>query len=233
MTWRTNKLVLALRSVARSVGITKILAKFLGRKGYENSFDIAMISSVTAGSTVWDIGANVGHYTVKFAEAVGEKGRVVAFEPSAVNRQELEAAVCNFSNVDVIAKAMGSQETQQFLMQGEDELGATSRVVMEKSADTEMIDVTTGDIFAGRKSKQYPALIKIDVEGFELDVLRGMQEVLRSDNLVTVGVEVHFSLLSQRGQADAPAEIEQMLSDAGFDLQWTDSSHILARRRQK
>lgn len=233
MTWRTNKLVLALRSVARSVGVTRILARLLGRKGYENSFDIAMISAVTAGSTVWDIGANIGHYTVKFAEAVGESGCVVAFEPSAVNRRELEEAVSNFSNVEVVAKAMGSQESQQFLMQGEDELGATSRVVLKKTADTEVIDVTTGDIFASGRSDGYPAFIKIDVEGFELDVLRGMQQVLRSKDLVTIGVEVHFSLLSQRGQSDAPAEIEQMLGDAGFDLQWTDASHILARRRQK
>ncbi len=219
-----------MRSVARSVGITKILARLLGRKGYESSFDLAMISAVTAGSTVWDIGANVGHYTVKFAEAVGERGHVVAFEPSAVNRRELEAAVSNFSNVEVVAKAMGSQESQQFLMQGEDELGATSRVVEQNATDAEVIDVTTGDIFAGGRSDGYPAFIKIDVEGFELDVLRGMRQVLRSKNLVTLGVEVHFSLLSQRGQADAPAEIEQMLGDAGFDLQWTDSSHILARR---
>ena len=230
MTWRTNKLVLALRSVARSVGVTKILARLLGRKGYESSFDVAMISAVTAGSTVWDIGANVGHYTVKFAEAVGDEGHVVAFEPSAVNRRELEAAVNKFSNVEVVAKAMGSQESQQFLMQGEDELGATSRVVEKNTADAEVIDVTTGDIFAGSGSDGYPAFIKIDVEGFELDVLRGMQQVLRSKDLVTIGVEVHFSLLSQRGQADAPAEIEQLLGDAGFDLQWTDSSHILARR---
>ena len=233
MTWRTNKLVLALRSVARSVGVTKILGSLLGRKGYESSFDVAMISAVTAGSTVWDIGANVGHYTVKFAEAVGDQGHVVAFEPSAANRRELEAAVSNFSNIEVVAKAMGSQESQQFLMQGEDELGATSRLVQEKTADTEVIDVTTGDIFASSDGNAYPAFVKIDVEGFELDVLRGMQQVLRSEDLVTIGVEVHFSLLSQRGQSEAPAEIEQMLGDAGFDLQWTDASHILARRPQK
>jgi hypothetical protein len=77
-----------------------------------------------------------------------------------------------------------------------------------------------------------PNVIKIDTEGYELEVLEGMISTLSNSSLRTVFVEVHFCLLSERGLSRAAAEIEKTLVEADFHTHWTDASHIVGNRRQ-
>jgi hypothetical protein len=75
-----------------------------------------------------------------------------------------------------------------------------------------------------------PNFVKIDVEGLELEVLGGMGKILKSQELKTLGTEVHFGLLAARGMANAPQKIESLLGKAGLSCSWPDSSHILGIR---
>jgi hypothetical protein len=75
-----------------------------------------------------------------------------------------------------------------------------------------------------------PNVIKIDVEGYELEVIEGLPRVLSSKELRSVFVEVHFSLLHNRKLDRAPAAILQTLRRHGFQVHWVDPSHIGARR---
>ena len=75
-----------------------------------------------------------------------------------------------------------------------------------------------------------PNVVKVDVEGFEEEVLKGMQETLRSPALRAVLIEVHFLKLERRGHAMAPVRIEKMLGAGGFRTTWVDSSHVFATR---
>src|ERR1051325_1333663 len=102
MTWRTHRVTIQLRNIARRLGINRWLARLILGKGYESSFQNAVLSATNAGDCAWDIGANVGLYTVKLAERVGHKGRVFAFEPSPINVQRLAQAVSAHPNVRVI-----------------------------------------------------------------------------------------------------------------------------------
>lgn len=77
-----------------------------------------------------------------------------------------------------------------------------------------------------------PTAIKIDVEGFELNVLKGMSRTLNSESLKAVFLEVHFQELAEMGLRDAPREIVRVLSNAGFSIRWTDSSHICALKQR-
>ena len=72
--------------------------------------------------------------------------------------------------------------------------------------------------------------MKIDVEGFEYEVIAGLGDVIREPSLRALGIEVHFGILKERGDEKAPARIERYLKDAGFDVSWADPSHILAVR---
>jgi hypothetical protein len=96
------------------------------------------------------------------------------------------------------------------------------------SADTqrEMVEVVPGDLL-GDLAK--PDVVKIDVEGFELEVIRGMRSVLGS--VRAAFIEVHFGLLEERGMRQAPSEIVAELKGLGFNtVKWVDASHIMAIR---
>jgi hypothetical protein len=95
------------------------------------------------------------------------------------------------------------------------------------------VAVERGDALIAAGVVPTPTVIKIDTEGFELEVLTGLEHTLSSAALHTIGIEVHFGMLAERGQSGAPAMIEGRLRAAGFDLRWTDLSHLLGRRSRK
>ena len=85
MSWRTTRVVLLLRNLGRYLGLNPILGMLLGRGGYEDRFQIAMLKAIRQGDVVWDVGANVGLYSKLFSNIAGFSGKVFAFEPSPVN----------------------------------------------------------------------------------------------------------------------------------------------------
>ena len=75
-----------------------------------------------------------------------------------------------------------------------------------------------------------PNVLKVDVEGYELEALSGFGDLLRSTELRSIFIEVHFALLHERGLDHAPDEIDAMLTRAGFKVRWLDLSHICGIR---
>jgi hypothetical protein len=75
-----------------------------------------------------------------------------------------------------------------------------------------------------------PNVIKIETEGFELDVLLGLRQTLQEKSLRTLCIEMHFGLLQERGLSNAPSDIEKLLVSSGFSLVWPDASHVVATR---
>lgn len=225
MSWRTNSAVLSLRNAGRALGINKFVAGLVAR-GYEEDYEAGLSTCIRPGDTVWDIGANVGLYTLQFSRQVGPGGRVVAFEPSPTNFTRLEEATASLSNVTLQGCGLGDANATLMLQQGEDELGATTRV---GGSDGVAVDVRVGDelIAAGLSP---PHVIKLDVEGFEGEVMRGLSRCLQSPALRAVGIEVHFGILEERGRSGTPRELERDLRAAGFRVRWPDASHILAVR---
>lgn len=230
---RTGIAAIWLRSVGRRLGVNRLVGVYLSRHGYEKRFRDEMLSAIREGDCVWDVGANVGLYTQIFAKSVGACGKVCAFEPVPRNLTALGGAVLSLANVEVFPIALGENPGTVLIQVGDDPIGATSRIV-NASADCAVVNVqmATGDALVESTEAQAPNVIKIDTEGFELDVLKGMQRLLLSPILRTLCIEVHFGLLAQRGLADAPAKIEAILEDAGFSCSWVDYSHVVATRNR-
>jgi FkbM family methyltransferase len=222
---------LAARNVARTLGLNKTIARYLHGPGYETRYDTGLQSALAQGDCVWDVGANVGYYTRQFSDRVGSQGVVFAFEPSPVNFARLHRACSELNNVRLMQSGLGREDGKMTFQQGSDDLGATSRV-MEGTEGDVAVDIRSGVSLLRSGDVSPPNAIKIDVEGFETEVLMGMGEALESPSLRAVGVEVHFGILKDRGMPQAPREIEALLQRHRFIVNWPDSSHILALRRR-
>ncbi len=185
---------------------------------------------LTLGAVVVDVGANIGVNTVYVAQRVGPRGRVWAVEPAADNLAVLRDNVerNGLGNVTVAPVAAGrTSETRQFFLRG-----AISAVnsFYEESVYAQVTDVV--------KVQSEPLdvlvegnvdLVKIDVEGAELDVLGGMTRLLRSPHIRLV-VEWHPLLQEKAGYAaDA---LPRALLDLGFELQGASHSSVKPVTRQ-
>jgi FkbM family methyltransferase len=212
------------RSLSRRIGIAPALNRIRmlwHEEAYEDKFAAALLKSVRPEDCVWDVGANVGFYTEQLA-AVSR--RVVAFEPIAENFQQIQAR--QLPNVECHQLALGDRKIRVAMHKA----GPYSSVVAGANgsgeSEPEMVDMIPGDSLVDLSK---PDVVKIDVEGFELEVIRGMRHILSS--VRAAFIEVHFGLLEERGMRQAPAEIVAELRGLGFStVKWVDASHIVALR---
>lgn len=236
MSWRTNKVVVWARNIGRVTGLNRRLALWMNGRGYETRYDHKFSGTICAGDCVWDVGANIGYYTRMFSERVGESGVVFAFEPSLSNFERLCEECDSLSNAHFNPIGLGRKSGTVTFLQGSDELGATSRILEHEQSDScspeSLVKIRSGTEIIRSGEASSPNIIKIDVEGFELEVLQGLGSELGAESLRAIGVEVHFGLLKQRGISDGPRQIEDLLMEHGFKVDWPDSSHILATRRE-
>jgi FkbM family methyltransferase len=233
MSWRTHPLAISLRNVGRATRINRLLVPFVLGSGYESAFEESLLAAIQPGDYVWDVGANVGLYTVKFASKIGDTGRVLAFEPSATNRNHLQNSVSSIRNVVVVPLALGDRDGIMRFAQGCDALGATSRIVDSARngvKGTTEVQVARADSLIATGTALVPNVVKIDTEGSELDVLQGFGDLICRPELRALFIEVHFGLLQARGLSDGPQRIERLLMGSGFCCRWTDPSHLIARR---
>lgn len=128
---------------------------------------------------------------------------------------------------------LGDRQTTLKLRQGRDSLGATSQIVelVNNSESVMSVEISGGDRLVENGSVRMPNFIKIDVEGFELEVLKGMPQLRRNPKWRAIGMEIHFGLLAERGMSNVAKEIERLLEGAGFACKWVDASHVFAHRR--
>jgi FkbM family methyltransferase len=228
----TAPLSLKARHLGRKLGLNRFFAKLLASDGYEARFGAAIARSIRRGDTVWDVGANIGSYALSFSGKVGGSGRVFVFEPSPVNLALLHRRTIAAENVVVLP--FGLFDVNGRLPFREESDGTTSHVASHPGPSDAngmiTVNVRTGDgvILSGEAA--FPNVIKIDVEGHELEVVRGLSAALSDLRLRGVFVEVHFSILQERGMRAAPRQIEQTLIAKGFRISWTDASHMQAVR---
>jgi len=130
---------------------------------------------VRPGSTIVDVGANVGFFTLKFSRWVSEGGRVLAIEPEPLNVDALKRAVARSgsSNVDVIQAAAAEKEGELFLSFNPHN-PADHRLAKQGIA----IRAVTIDGLMKDLGWPVVSLIKVDVQGAEPRTLAGAQETI-------------------------------------------------------
>jgi FkbM family methyltransferase len=217
------------RTFARNIGLIRLLAPLLRSEGYEEAFSSALLGEIKPGDCVWDIGANVGFYTAKLSDLAGPQGMVVAFEPSPRNFSRLLITCAPRKNVVLENSALGRECGVAAFEVSAEESGVTDRLASVSSASSLQVQVLTGDEYV-RRSQKPPDVVKVDVEGFEDDVLEGLHNTIGAKRIRCLFVEVHFGNLAARGRPNAPISVCESLSAAGYDVRWLDHSHFVAKR---
>jgi FkbM family methyltransferase len=141
------------------------------------------------GGTFVDVGAHLGYFTLIAAEIVGPKGCVIAFEPDPRNAAILEANVVAAGKrglVEIVRAAVGAEGGLTSFLIDHD---YCSRVAAEAQASVEQVPLDSYDI-------PPEAVIKVDVEGHEIDVLLGARSHLEQRRATWI-IEVHGSSLEE------------------------------------
>ncbi len=216
--------------IYRSVLRTGILDTALGRSVFEffynlytAAFDAGSINQleqfVTPGSTVIDVGANVGFFSRRFARWVREGGRVLAIEPAPDNYRALERAMARgntATRVEVIqAVATESPGTRYLELNpyhpGDHKIG---------DEGLEVAAVTVDGLMAERNCPPV-SLIKLDVQGAEYQVLSGSRETIQRFHPVLF-MEVDDEALRRLGSS--AEEVLTLTTDQGYSI------HMLEKR---
>ena len=152
-------------------------------------------SYLEAGMTVLDIGAHHGLYSLLAAKRVGKNGRVRSFEPSPREckslKQNLRINRCR--NVQVESFALGSSagRAELFLVEGAEDVCNSLRPPAAEVAVAKVpVEVRSLDEYLEQQRIKKVDFIKLDVEGAELEVLRGASRLLRSAERPVILAEV-------------------------------------------
>jgi FkbM family methyltransferase len=169
----------------------------------------AMLAHLQPGDVVWDVGANIGWFSLLAARAVGDAGMVTAFEPSVTNASWLERnGVRNGLQVTVVCAAV-SDTSGWARFDGSTSLGGHL-----SSSGRSVVPTVSLDEWAAEHGS--PAFVKIDVEGAEVAVLKGAKRLLAGDRPVIL-CEAHGT----------QNEIASILRDSGYDVRAVELPNAL------
>jgi FkbM family methyltransferase len=147
------------------------------RGDYESYKTGAFLNNFSAGNIFFDIGSHIGYYSSIAAVINSGKGSIFAFEPRPMNikffRKHME--INNFHNVTLIEAAAG--ESDGYVRFDERHGSATGFVSPDGSIQIRQVSV---DRMVKDGSLPVPDFIKIDVEGGEIEVLKGLKHVISS-----------------------------------------------------
>lgn len=211
----------------RAPFVRELHQRWSAGRDYEARFANALLAAIDPATVVWDVGANVGLYTAQFLQRGARQ--VVCFEPAPVSVRALKTRFAGArSRVTVLPLALSNAAGEAAFLAEAD--AVTNRLADRAAEDTITVTVARADELVAHGHAPRPDVVKIDVEGYEVEVIEGFGPLLHEPSLRALYVEVHFRLLHERGLDDGPARIEELLGSAGFRTQWLDLSHLAAVR---
>jgi FkbM family methyltransferase len=163
----------------------------------EQKILMALASHLKAGDVAYDIGANIGVYSVILAKTVGNSGKIISFEPEKESYERLleNLKVNNLENVKVFREALGESDKEGKLYLGKTTGNFSLINVYEEELDYQTVRIVKGDSFVKQHNLPIPKAVKIDVEGYEYFILLGLEETLSNLNCKALCCEIHPGLL--------------------------------------
>lgn len=169
---------------------TTISEKLVLSKKWEDFETELFKKNINEGDIVLDLGAHIGYYTLIASKIVREKGKVYAFEPDPKNFQLLQKSVAanGIKNVVLINKAVNEKSGEVRLFLNQDNTG-DHRIYDSKDQRKSIVVKTTSldDFFKDFGDKI--SLIKMDIQGAELEALKGSLSLIRNNAHIKIFTE--------------------------------------------
>lgn len=192
-------------------GISKDL--FIFRKREHLSTDFLIRENIfKKGDVVLDVGANIGYYALLESSRVGEEGKVYAIEPVQRNFDMLRKNIelNSISNIRAYRLAAGREVgEQEIFIAAKGNVSSFINHQGETYVGTETISVVRLDDFVVEHNIQ-PSLVRMDVEGFEAEIIAGMPQLLKKRPKLLI--EVHPHIMSQ----DKLQNMFETIAEAGY-----------------
>jgi FkbM family methyltransferase len=181
-----------------------------------------LAENLRPGMVFYDLGANIGLFSMLAARAVGPTGHVFSFEPDAAIAARLKRNVARneFQNVTIVPKGVWSASKRQAFAPSDSsspDHGTGSFVGGGNPTITVLLECVALDDFV--REARAPQAIKCDVEGAELEVLRGAENTLRTHR--------PWILCEMHTDANDHA-CRELLREFGYNLCSVDRHHVLA-----
>lgn len=184
---------------------------------YEPYLKIQFKQLIKTGDVVLDIGANIGFHSFYFAELVGQYGKVIAFEPIVINYDTLQKNLNlnKFSQIIPINKALGNVNATMDIHIDSNVKNPGAFNLMEEGIKNTKIECIKGDDYLEENKIKQINLIKIDVEGYELEVLKGLKKSILMFNPIII---FEYDRIYQSKLNNDPIEIFDFLGKYSYQF---------------
>ncbi|WP_165872024.1 FkbM family methyltransferase [Natrarchaeobius halalkaliphilus] len=185
----------------------------------ENERELArdLLTEVTPGDVVWDVGANIGIYTCLLKQLPTVEP--IAFEPFPENKRRLKQNLrLNGIDATIVDAALSDRNTTVEFGLASNQNGnlGGSKILRTDEGNMVTVPARTGDSL----EIPQPSVVKIDVEGAEQDVINGMKKTLRTSNCRIIYCEIHHSDSGSSifEYGSTPSHLKQTLQDFDFTV---------------
>lgn len=181
---------------------------------YELNKRLAFEREIPAGAVVYDIGANVGYFSLLAAVLAGPEGQVYAFEPLPRNIEFLRKHINlnKLDTIEVIEAAVSDHSGEAAF-----DLGASSAMGHLADSGEIFVRMVAMDEMLMSGEIQPPDYIKVDVEGAEYEVLKGARGILE---------KYHPTLFLDTHQREAHRPTIALLEELGYEFTILDGRSL-------
>lgn len=174
-----------------------------GRLDHDQSMVPLAVQYIKPGAVVVDAGAYIGDHTIAYARAVGLEGFVFAFEPNPVAFECLEYNMKPFSNVTCFKQGLGSKTETKGITQYDGNYGINH---ITEGYGTSITSIDELELFG-------LDFLKIDVEGYEMEILKGAYETIKKFKPVML-IEINVCTLEREGKTEK--DVFKFLDNLGY-----------------
>ena len=224
----------------------------------EDDFLRVLMSTLAPGDVFFDIGSDIGLFAILLAKVVGEQGQVIAFEPESRAHKELEDNVSlnRLTNIRIYQKALGQENSKGRLAligracssllpsvwearmatasvreSRREGVVDCSPVIASSTTAWETVDIVEGDWLRESEALPIPRAVKIDVEGYEHFVLRGLKSTLANPACELLCMEIHPGILPEKVNVDDLMDLVRSLGFTDLDVHLRQTEiHMIARK---